>query len=815
MQVWSVFAKASPGISMIPNSRRTIFTICSNNYLPMARVLLQSAGQQHPEADIYLCLADALLDEPDFYAGDFEVVTAEALGIPDFREFAFRYGIMEFNTAVKPFMFRYLMAQGYNQMVYLDPDIEVMAPLVHVFALLDDGASLVLTPHLTRPAERDAFPDDVGIMRAGVFNLGFLAVSACPEAERIMAWWGGRLQYQCVNEPERGLFVDQKFMDLVPGFAADARILREPGYNLAYWNLHQRNLQKHGNGWTVDGELLRFFHFSGIDPADLRQLSKYTTAFGPGAISPALAALMQRYAQQVLANGHGRVPAASYVYGRFASGTLIPDAVRRIFRDGHRCWSGGDPFETYEAYLQLPSPHSPLCGKGYVTRLMAGLHAREAWLQQTFDLRSTQGVAAYIDWFCLHARTQLGDARLVEPVQLRAARVSVALPPVRMPVPASLGEAQLPVVGYLQVASGVGEAGRQTLRAAMHAGFRAQGLAIRPPSLPEAVDVEQAPWITEAQAAQVQIFNVNADQLPTVIRDLADRLPRNSWRSVVPFWELEHFPDDWMPAFDLVDEVWAPTRYVQKMLVNRLNKPVLYMPPQLSFVPPPPAPRAQWGVPEQAFVFFFAFDFLSYVERKNPQALLRAFRDAFPSQGAAEVCLVIKTLNGHQAGAHSQALLETLQRDSGVVLVDQLLSRAQSLQLMACCDAVVSLHRSEGLGLLVAEAMQLGLPVVATDYSATTELVSPSTGWPVACKLCPVPEGAYPYHEGQVWAEPDVEHAAWQMRQVYLHRAEAARRASHARARLEAEFGADATAQRLRRRLAALLAGGERLGDAA
>ncbi|QMV73494.1 glycosyltransferase [Comamonas piscis] len=801
---------------MIAHSPRAIFTICSNNYLPMARVLLQSAGQQHPEADIYLCLADTLWDDPAFYAGDFQVITAEALGIPDFQEFAFRYGIMEFNTAVKPFMFQHLMALGYAQMVYLDPDIEVMAPLDHVFALLADGASLVLTPHLTQPAEREAFPDDVGIMRAGVFNLGFLAVGACPEAERIMAWWGGRLQYQCVNEPERGIFVDQKFMDLVPGFAADARILREPGYNLAYWNLHQRDLQMQGDGWTVDGTPLRFFHFSGIDPADLRQLSKYTTAFGPGAISPALAALMRRYARQVLANGHGRVPAASYAYARFASGTVIPEVVRRMFREGHRCWSGGDPFATYEAYLQLPSPLSPLCNKGYVTRLMAELHAREPWLQQSFDLRSAQGVAAYIDWFCLHARSQLGDSRLVEPVQLRAARVPVAAPPDRLPPPAAPGETQLTVVGYLQVASGVGEAGRQMLRTAMHAGFRSKGLAIQPPSLPVSVDEALVPWISDGQAARVQIFQVNADQLPTVIQDLADQLPKNSWRAVVPFWELEHFPDAWMPAFDLVDEVWAPTRYVQKMLAKRLNKPVLHMPPQLSFVPPPPAPRAQWGVPEQAFVFFFAFDLLSFVERKNPQALLRAFREAFPPQVAGtEVCLVIKTLNGHRAAAHSRSLLEALKHEPGVVLVDQLLSRAQSLQLMACCDAVVSLHRSEGLGLLVAEAMQLGLPVVATDYSATTELVSPQTGWPVACKLVPVPEGAYPYHQGQVWAEPDGVHAAWQMRQVYLNRAEAARRAQHARARLEAEFGADATAQRLRRRLAALLAGGERLGDAA
>ena len=788
-----------------PHSR-AIFTICSNNYLPMAHVLLQSARMHHPEADVYLCLADEKLSDEGLYAGDFEMVTADALRIPDFREFAFRYGIMEFNTAVKPFMFQHLLARGHTQVVYLDPDIEVMAPLDHVFQLLDDGASFVLTPHLTQPAERDTFPDDTGIMRAGVYNLGFLGVGACDEAERIVAWWARRLQYECVSEPERGIFVDQKFMDLVPGFAADARILRETGYNLAYWNLFQRKLGKFSKQWVVDGERLRFVHFSGIDPANLQRLSKHTTAFGSDEISPELAELMQSYARKVLDNGHGRVPAATYAYARFASGTRIHERVRQMFRDQHLCWAGGDPFETYEEYLQMPTTQAATCGAGYVTRLMAHLHQREAWLRHTFDLNTRAGVAGYIDWYIHHGRSMVGDTRLVEPVQLRATRTadSVQIQGELIATPATLPE--LTVVGYLQVASGVGEAGRQMLRSLGHAGFRTTGMPIRVSAMPMTTDFDQERLFDETVAARVQVFHVNADQLSIVMGELANKLPTNSWRAVVPFWELEHFPEPWLAAFNQVDEVWAPTRFIQKMLARRVGKPVVHMPLQLTFDVPPSVGRAQFDLPDGAFLFFFAFDFLSYVGRKNPMAVLRAFRQAFVASGArANVRLVVKTLNLDKAGVHNQALCEELRNNPDVVLVDETMTREQTLQLIDCCDAVVSLHRSEGLGLLLAEAMQLGKPVIATDYSATTELLSEKTGWPVDFKLVPVPDGDYPFHQGQVWAEPDEVHAAWQMRQVFHQRAEAARRAGVAREMLETHFGADATAARLRSRLGRIM----------
>ena len=127
----------------MPNDGPAIFTICSNNYVPMAKVLLESARRHHPEATLYLCLADEPIIDESFYPQGCIVVRGDALDIPDFRDFAFRYDVMEFNTALKPFMFRHLLARGHRSVVYLDPDIEIFSPLKPVFDLIGKGASFV------------------------------------------------------------------------------------------------------------------------------------------------------------------------------------------------------------------------------------------------------------------------------------------------------------------------------------------------------------------------------------------------------------------------------------------------------------------------------------------------------------------------------------------------------------------------------------------------------------------------------------------------------------------------------------------------
>lgn len=401
--------------------RLAIFTICSNNYLPMAKVLFASAERHCPDATLYLCLGDEQLQHAARYPANVNVVAASELAIPDFRDVAFRYSIMEFNTALKPFMIRYLLAQGFDKVLYFDPDIEIFAPLDSVLEPLQAGYSFVLTPHLCQPAEGDAYPDDFGMMRAGIYNLGFIGVGAGPDTERLLRWWSRRLRYHCVSEQDKGVFVDQKFIDLLPGFTNSLHIVRDSGCNVAYWNLQQRVLTQSGDQWIVDGKMLRFFHFSAMNIADLSYLSKWTVAFRGDEIPPPLRALMRHYANQVLEAGYGTEPAPRYRYGRFASGTPIPDAVRRMFRERHLSWPG-DPFETYEEYLHLPIPGQWAGSSSHmITNLMDDLRRRDPSLMARFDPTTREGVEGYTEWFVANGQTLVEEPKLIEPVANRLA----------------------------------------------------------------------------------------------------------------------------------------------------------------------------------------------------------------------------------------------------------------------------------------------------------------------------------------------------------------------------------------------------------
>jgi len=783
--------------------KRAIFTICSNNYMPHAKVLVKSAQNHHPECDVFISLADELVHDSLFYPENCKVVRAQDLNIPDFRSFAFRYDVMEFNTAIKPYMFNYLFDLGYEQVIYFDPDIEIFNRLDTVFEPLDSGARFALTPHLTMPNEGDVPPNDITIMRAGVYNLGFLGVSRSEETERVIRWWARRLRYQCINDQNAGIFVDQKFMDLVPGFVSNVAILRDTTTNIAYWNLAQRHLDQTEQGWTVDGKPLGFFHFSGFNPKMPTILSKHTPLFRDELPEP-LVAIMNHYAEQLISYGYGKIPSGAYAYGKFNSGAPVPDVVRRMFRDTHLTWSG-DPFDNYEAYLHLPSPQARGNSKQfYVTNFMKYLWDQHSHLKSTFDLHDPSQVERFVFWYLQNA-TQLGiDPRLIEPVAECVGRKA----PVVNDKAFRLEEDTRPdvsVVGYLRTASGVGEVGRLTIETLATAGVQMQGYDVALNVASPRTDERCTPFLSDSVDGRVQIFNINADQLPLVIEEIHPVLRNDAYRIAVPFWELSQFPDAWIDSFDNVDEIWAPTRFIQSALVRKLTKPVIRMPVALNFPTFTPLPRDYFRLPNDKFIFFFSFDFLSFVSRKNPRAVVQAFKEAFRGRRYRDdVTLVLKSINGSLVKQDLATMRDEFKEDPDIIMIDQGLSRNETLSLINASDAVISLHRSEGLGLLVAEAMALGKPVIATDYSATTELVTPSTGYPVDYKLVQVQEGAYPFWQGQVWADPDISHAAWQMRAIFNNLAEAREKTNRALRQLRANYGVAHVGALQKRRLSDL-----------
>lgn len=794
---------------MLPDQeprKKAIFSICSNNYLSVANVFYESALDHAKEADLFLCLADTIDGAASGYPAGVKVIASSEIGIPQFECFAFRYDIMEFNTAVKPYMILHLFSLGYDEVVYFDPDIVIYRPLRSIFDPLAAGASVVLTPHLLRPNEGPFQPDDTGIMRAGTFNLGFIALRRCQESVALVRWWARKLERDCVNAVGRGIFVDQKYMDLAPGFCDHLHVSRDPSLNVAYWNLQQRSVARGADGgYTVDGVPLTFFHFSGFSPAKPNRLSKHTQFASDGIEAP-LCEITADYCDRIERLSSGLRPNARYAYERFESGAPIPLAARRLFRERFPDWPG-NPFEDFEDILYERAPGYVTHSNAFeITNLIAYIHETSPWLAANIDIHSRQGQERLVEWYLEHGESIGIDLRIVQHTAARvgpyrrridgaaspadeAARRRVDREANRNTDIADRKGSDLTVVGYLTTETGVGEIARQTLSSFASTDLTSNGYDVGLNVAAPRLDRRLARSLSDQIDGRLQVYVINADQLPLVVEATKEDVWRDGYKVSIPFWELSKFPDAWRASFDAMDEVWVLSRFVQLSIARRVGKPVLYMPPPLYQLAQPSAPgmRGELNIDDQHFVFFFAFDCLSFATRKNPLGVIKAFRAAVEGNARYDRArLLLKVGNIEYA---SKELKDALaQAGERVQVITKRLPREQLTGLMSEIDCVMSLHRSEGLGLLVAEGMSHAKPVISTDYSATTDFLDFATGYPIGYKLVQVREGEYPHHAGQFWADPDLDQAAWTIRHILDHSEEAQAIGEAGRAHLARNF---------------------------
>jgi hypothetical protein len=307
-----------------------VFTIASKNYLAYARTLLQSVREFHADIDLYLLLVDEVGVDFDPGREPYTVVEVKDLALPDYKAMAFKYDVVEFNTAVKPFFMGDLIGKGYRKVMYLDPDIMLFNSLDPILDLLDTN-SIVLTPHITRPIPQgDPFrPSERSHLISGTYNLGFIAASACDATREFVSWWSARCSESCYNEPETGIFVDQKWINHVPGLFPDVHILRHPGCNMAYWNLHERTL----DGMAVNGEFpLVFYHFSGISVDDLNALSKHQSKWTLD-LRPDLREIFECYRDHLIENGQLQARNFSYAFDAYDNGRKIGTFARRLYAE--------------------------------------------------------------------------------------------------------------------------------------------------------------------------------------------------------------------------------------------------------------------------------------------------------------------------------------------------------------------------------------------------------------------------------------------------------------------------------------------------
>lgn len=270
-------------------------------------------------------------------------------------------------------------------------------------------------------------------------------------------------------------------------------------------------------------------------------------------------------------------------------------------------------------------------------------------------------------------------------------------------------------------------------------------------------------------------------------------------------WELETLPDEWLQAAPLIDEIWSPTEFVANAMRSRMPRPVYNMLPGVEIGAVQPVAQSSFGIPENHCVFLFMFDFHSQLHRKNPVGAIRAFQKAFRRDDAAT--LVIKTSGGDIHTADLAVLRQMCQSDN-VILLDEQMSRARAYGMIAMCDCFVSLHRSEGFGLGMAEAMLMGKPVIGTGYSGNLSFMNPENSMLVDYNIVEIAEDRSLYTRGNFWAEPSVDHASSYMRHLYENRDQALSRAARVRPEIERKLSLEAAGYRMRNRLQEIIESG-------
>ena len=355
------------------------------------------------------------------------------------------------------------------------------------------------------------------------------------------------------------------------------------------------------------------------------------------------------------------------------------------------------------------------------------------------------------------------------------------------------------LVGYFSYTFGVAEVGRFFAQHAKKAGVPFRIYDMETPSHKKLDEISlefYRPYFTYRPPYQKNVFFVNADQ----IANLKDQLPElfaGRYNAAVFFWEFNdyfNFPQ----AFKVINEVFAFTDFIatavrkvapRTVKVTKLPFPFIQ---NWQITKPAGVIREQYNIPSDAFVFIFNFDFFSVYERKNPEAILRAFKLAFSA--GENVYLVLKTIHGEavsETNTSFQVLVNHMVSKDKIVVVNDNLDRNDFMNLINASDCYISLHRSEGLGLGMLEAMSMGKPVIATNFGGNTDFMRQDNSLLVDYSLVAVKENAKPYQPGWLWAEADVQQAADYMLRLVEDRAFANELGKRARESVQKQYGND------------------------
>lgn len=783
------------------------FTIVAHNYIPRARIVAESFTALHPDSPFYIVVTDYPLQVSNRRRHDPRLipVTDIDFGAEGFELMAAMYDITEFATAVKPFALRHFLEVA-ECVLYLDPDIEVFGSLEPLIEATRRGR-ISLTPHCLQPMRRDGCqPAESDIMSAGVYNLGYIGVAR--GAEEFLDWWAQRLRRDAISDPARQLFTDQRWIDLsIPLF--HPYVEHSPAYNVAYWNLDQREVRRIDGRYVVDGEPLRFFHYSGYDPGNPHWVSKHQPKTPRVLLSENadLAALFDRYGQQLLALSEDE-SSAPYGWSQAVPGFSLTRQIRRQFRDEVLLADAGlgdmppTPFlpsgsRAFLQWLAAPSTRDPLAPSSSedsaVPRYLTDIWSQRPDLRIAMPEVRAGDLGKLRDW-----------VREIGPAEYELLATLGWLPDLVPPMEsgwswheAGSTEHGVNLVGYPNAELGLDESTRLTCAALRSGGVDVATVVPRSALCRQELTCP----VDDVARFDTVVLAVNADVLNSVQQDLGRSFVERRYVIGQWCWELEDFPGGLWSAFDRVDEVWAASRFMCDAIARSAPPDVTVTHMPIPFTDPvvdPSCTRSMMGL-DEGFMFLFSWDMHSVFQRNNPEAVIAAYRTAFGPQDGT--CLVLKTIHG-RSNLEGIERLRWISRDRpDIVIIDQVFDRVQSGTLTSLCDAYVSLHRSEGLGLTMAEAMLLEKPVIATGYSGNMDFTLPGLAHLVRWEPEVVPADAWPYLPGATWAEPDVAHAAELMRLVVAEPDATHQMAVAARTRILSDHSLEHCGAAMRRRL--------------
>jgi len=443
----------------------------------------------------------------------------------------------------------------------------------------------------------------------------------------------------------------------------------------------------------------------------------------------------------------------------------------------------------------IDSPTSAICdpligGRAPISRAMYLSWLAVPELQSRFDLGDAAGRNGLARW----CRQNGSGARGLRARTRKAWEWFRAIPPSY--------SSDLPgcnLVGYSRGVLGMGEHVRMTAHAMQEAGIPFDVVDFSLGLGKTRQDSGLARHLSGSARRRCTIMHVNADQMVRALWHYGPRFFASRYIVGYWAWELPLLPEVWRPVLGLVDEVWAPSEFIRAAIQPFTSKPVVHMPLCVELPPFKRLPRHAFGWKDTDFVFGFAFDCHSWLSRKNPAAIVKAFNAAFNEGETAR--LVLKAMHAQESDPHWRALVELVADDPRITLINEVWTRERLLAFMAAIDAYVSLHRSEGFGRSPAEAMLLGKPVIVTGYSGTEDFCRNDNSLLVGFDLVAVADGDYPHSQRQSWAEPNCHEASRQMRRLFEDRDLAAEIGKNGRKTIEEEFCGHATGRRYRARL--------------